>query len=610
MDLVSLVFLPLKAAFSAAMLYGFYRFVLRKEQHFGANRTFLLLSMLVSIIIPFITITIIQNVVMHEVAPSVAVLESSQSMGVTPIILEQSLSLSEMVGIVYLAITGCMLLRLLLILLQFVLSVSRNSRRETVNGKVVLISNAYPQTFSFFGIVVMAENDFKRADRHLLIAHEQVHARQLHSLDLLVAELFIVFQWFNPISYLLRDSLHEVHEYLADRCVIQGGADQLSYKRLLLDCITAANMPTLSSSFSAKLSKRRFAMISKKYNKGNRRYKFLLSIPIAVVLFAMFSLKVEANYVYAKEKGFNPSKIITSIEKVVVGSENPKQQQSVEFTERVTELVEPISLMNQSLRLQVEEPAINFRSSEKLQQITTQELIQICNKSVPGGGFLKDFSFEKLQPTELRKHSLVLTGGNTYCIASSSDANISTPTTLTLYTTDVNGIITEIKSKIEVDGKVTKQMYDIKTTAVYHLTVTNGLSKPFNMGAVLFFMGQFELNQPEMKAPSEVVDDEVFSIVENMPEFEGKGIEHARSYLQKQLKYPEAAKANGIKGNVYVSFVVNSEGKVENVKIARSLEPSLDKEAVRVVSEMPKWTPGKQRGKAVNVAFIVPIIFQ
>jgi len=380
MDLASLVFLPLKAAFSVAMLYGFYRYILHKEQHFGANRAFLLLSMLVSVIIPFITITIIQNVVMQEVAPSVVVLESSQSMGVTPIILEQPLSLSEMVGIVYLAITGCMLLRLLLILLQFVLSVLRNSRRETVNGKVVLISNVYPQTFSFFGIVVMAENDFKRADRHLLVAHEQVHSRQLHSLDLLVAELFIVIQWFNPISYLLRDSLHEVHEYLADRCVIQGGADQLSYKRLLLDCITAANMPTLSSSFSAKLSKGRFAMISKTYNNRSLKYKFLFSLPIVVALFAVFSVTVEAKYVYAKPAIAKAISTPTAKENIGVATTNLKKDST-----------------------------------------SIKKLIDKCHSLVPSGELLKDFTFEKVKPTEERSFSIVLTKGNRYSIASTSN---------------------------------------------------------------------------------------------------------------------------------------------------------------------------------------------
>jgi len=103
-------------------------------------------------------------------------------------------------------------------------------------------------------------------------------------------------------------------------------------------------------------------------------------------------------------------------------------------------------------------------------------------------------------------------------------------------------------------------------------------------------------------------DAPVFFIVEDMPEFPGGEVE-LRKYIAKSVKYPVIAQENGIQGRVYISFVVSKKGEVTDVKVARGVDPNLDKEAIRVVKAMPKWKPGKQRGKAVKVSYTVPINF-
>lgn len=103
-------------------------------------------------------------------------------------------------------------------------------------------------------------------------------------------------------------------------------------------------------------------------------------------------------------------------------------------------------------------------------------------------------------------------------------------------------------------------------------------------------------------------DEEIFFIVEEMPEFPGGDLA-LRKYIANTVKYPEEAQRNGIQGKVYVSFVVGKDGYVKNVKIARGVAPSLDKEALRVVNSLPMWKPGKQRGQYVNVSYTVPINF-
>lgn len=104
-------------------------------------------------------------------------------------------------------------------------------------------------------------------------------------------------------------------------------------------------------------------------------------------------------------------------------------------------------------------------------------------------------------------------------------------------------------------------------------------------------------------------EDEVILIPEIMPEFPG-GQRALICYLANTIKYPLIAQENGIKGKVYVSFVIDEEGNVYNVNVVRGVDTSLDNEAVRVVEGMPRWEPGRQAGKAVKVGYNVPIYFE
>jgi len=104
-------------------------------------------------------------------------------------------------------------------------------------------------------------------------------------------------------------------------------------------------------------------------------------------------------------------------------------------------------------------------------------------------------------------------------------------------------------------------------------------------------------------------DEDVFYVVEEMPEFPG-GEKEMRKYIANNINYPEDAQKKNIKGKVFVSFVIGKNGNVKDAMIERGVAPSIDKEALRVVSSLPKWNPGKQRGETVNVKFTIPINFQ
>ena len=113
---------------------------------------------------------------------------------------------------------------------------------------------------------------------------------------------------------------------------------------------------------------------------------------------------------------------------------------------------------------------------------------------------------------------------------------------------------------------------------------------------------------PEVEE-EEIEEAEIFTVVEEMPEFPG-GMAKLAEYLAKNIKYPQLARESGIQGRVFINFVVENDGSVTNVKVMRSLGGGCDEEAVRVVKSMPKWKPGKQRGKPVRVSYNLPVNFK
>ena len=107
----------------------------------------------------------------------------------------------------------------------------------------------------------------------------------------------------------------------------------------------------------------------------------------------------------------------------------------------------------------------------------------------------------------------------------------------------------------------------------------------------------------------EVVEQEIFQIVEEMPSFPG-GEAKLMEYVAKNIKYPQIARETGIQGRVFVGFVVEPDGSISNVKLLRGIGGGCDEEAMRVIKSLPKWKPGKQRGKAVRVSYQIPVFFK
>lgn len=110
-------------------------------------------------------------------------------------------------------------------------------------------------------------------------------------------------------------------------------------------------------------------------------------------------------------------------------------------------------------------------------------------------------------------------------------------------------------------------------------------------------------------AKNGATDSTIYTFVEIMPEFPG-GEENLRKYLKQLIRYPDEARKNGIEGKVYITFMVEANGHISNVKVLRGIKGGCDEEAVRVIKEMPPWQPGKNKGRPVRVQYSMPVIFQ
>ena len=176
-------------------------------------------------------------------------------------------------------------------------------------------------------------------------------------------------------------------------------------------------------------------------------------------------------------------------------------------------------------------------------------------------------------------------------------------------------VVERVKSSIKFTAPVIKKDEEVKAEDEIQLEEVEKSTKAvgaFNVqgndevgGAVL--KAKEEIKAPE--PPKHVEEEKVFDVVEQMPSFPG-GNSALMKFLNENIHYPVVAQENGVQGRVVISFVVERDGHITDVQVARSVDPSLDKEAQRVVKSMPKWIPGKQNGSAVRVKYNVPVSFR
>ena len=438
----------LKSSVCLVLFYLFFRLLLSKETFHRFNRMALLGVLFFSLLIPCIKVT-----TRHQVEVQQAVLSIEQlllmaelevtSANVGAVQETPAISWVQIVLLVYLAgilFLACRNIYSLICLFRLIHS---GKHEKLEKGVTLVVHNQEIAPFSWMKYIVISRKDLEENGREILI-HEMAHIHHRHSVDLLVADICIFFQWFNPGAWLLKQELQNVHEYEADETVINEGVNAKEYQLLLIKKAVGTRLYSMANSFNHSKLKKRITMMLKEKSNPWARLKYLYVLPLAAIAVTAFARP--------------------------------------EISEKM----------------------------EEISAVKVNDLAEIVQEKV-----LQDTV--KVSKDE-KKDALVVTG---------------------------------VKSKEE----------------------------------------------------EEIV---IFEVVEQMPEYPG-GMSALQKYLSEKIAgSPMKGKAGG---RVMVGFTVAETGKIKDVRVLQSDEASLNQEAERIVSEMPDWIPGKQRGRPVPVKYTVPIRF-
>ena len=450
----------LKSSVCLVLFYLFFRVLLSKETFHRFNRVALLGVLFLSLLIPFIEVTtnhqvevqqtmltIEQVLLMAEMEP--ATVDATGGVAVYEV---ASLSWIEILLLVYLAGIIFFACRNLYSLIRLFRLIHSGKREKLENGTTLVVHEQEIAPFSWMKYIVISRKDLEENGREILI-HEAAHIRHRHSIDLLVADICIFFQWFNPGAWLLKQELQNIHEYEADETVINEGVNAKEYQLLLIKKAVGTRLYSMANSFNHSKLKKRITMMLKEKSNPWARLKYLYVLPLAAIAVTAFARP--------------------------------------EISEKV----------------------------EEISAVKVNDLAEIVQENV-----LRDTE-NVLQDTVKVSHG-------------------------------------DSKAKVSAENRAAKT-----------------------------------------KGNEELV---VFEVVEQMPEYPG-GMNALYKYLENKTKSSDVKGKAG--GSVIVGFTVSESGKVKDVRALQSDQPILTKEAERIVSEMPAWIPGKQRGMPVSVKYSVPVRF-
>ena len=301
----------LKWALGLAVLYLPFALLLRKETFATLNRRLLLCIIIASALLPCIVVTYPVEIELPHEATEVAINETADI--ATPMSetdkapihdSEQDnwsikeLMTSQNIAILYL---GGVAIALLLWMTNITRTL-RYIRRGTIwtdrqDGMTIHCHANSTAPFSFFGKVVISQADYNECGKEILL-HEEGHIRHGHSYDMLFISIVKAFQWFNPFIYLLANDMKEIHEYEADRYVLQKNGDAMAYQLLILKKAAGENILPLANNFSQSSVRKRIAMMARKESKSGRRYKWLYLLPATSLYIGAFA---QPEYVYSRK---------------------------------------------------------------------------------------------------------------------------------------------------------------------------------------------------------------------------------------------------------------------------------------------------------------------
>ena len=532
----------LKINVAIALFYAFYRLFFYKDTFFTWRRVALLCFFAVSAVYPLLNIqTWITAqepmVAMADLYADIVLPEFTLTPEKTTF--DWKAILLQTAGFVYWGGVALLAARFLIQLAGIIRLAFRSRKTKIGNTNVHLLKQA-SGPFSFFHWIFIHPTSHTEDELSEILTHEQTHANQWHSIDVLVSEIVCTFCWFNPFAWLMKREIRTNLEYLADNRVLETGHDSKAYQYHLLGLSHHKAAATIYNSFNVLPLKKRIKMMNKKRTREIGRTKYLMFLPLAALL--MIISNIEAVARTTKEVARD---VIEAVE------DNLTSEPTAPDMEVATETAP------------LETPA---PQQDKDKLVTYKGVVvDKDGKAVEGAEFFVDGDYK------LPQGQSYVTGKN---------GNFS-------FKAFENAKMIVIWKK---DGKM--------------MGVPATVNKENNSNMKIVMDREWQ------NPPADDPDNPVFEVVETMPEYPNGGMPGMMEFLSKNIRYPVNAQKNGTQGRVTVQFIVNTDGSISNIGILRRVDPELDGEAVRVISAMPKWKPGMQKGKPVRVKYTVPVMFR
>ena len=562
----------LKSAFMLAMLVSLFMIFMSRETFHRVNRFVMLSIICIALLLPAVNLGVespfkklaasIENCFASEESDGIAIDISGfdEQLVFTDVALDiPSLEPAEekpfdwllLVAVLYFAGVALLVVRQAVMYVQvariIVCSRVADASQYGCEGISLRVHSGKEKPFSWFRWVVVSEEDLKDGVREILV-HETAHARAGHSWDIMIADAVIIMQWFNPIAWIMKNCLKDIHEFEADEAVINSGVNARQYQLLIIKKAVGARLYSIANSFNHSLTKKRITMMCKEKSKMWRCAKALYIVPVAAIAALAFTTVETVN--------------ATESEHLSKGSE------FVANNER--ECVENcISYSDCTVKPQ-------FPGGEAAYREWLDSFSEPLAVKAEGATYDIDFFFVVTKKGKVADY-LVGTVG-------SSTLNHETKKSLNEEFDRMRESLPDGWTPGEVDGKPVDVCMTVKFTNVP--------------------------KERDLKTVPEDDDDKVYQVCEKAPEFPG-GMDAMMKYLYENIKYPAEAEAAGKDGRAIVQFIVKKDGSIGNVEIIRSSgDNSLDTEAIRVIASMPKWNPGTQGGKPVNVKLTLPVVFK
>ena len=650
-----------KAAIALAVFYMFYRLLLSKETFHRFNRIVLLGTAALSFVLPLCVITFKKVVVVPamtgtsetivgEAAETIAMVPEA-SAPIWPVILCSLFALGAMAVLLHVVISIIGIRRM----------IRSGNSQALESGETLIITETDTAPFSWMKYIVISREDYESGYSQIL-THEKAHIALRHSWDILFVDMITALQWFNPAIWMLKADLRALHEFEADDAVLRSGANIKEYQYLLIRKAVSKSGYSVANSFNHSTLKARITMMLNKKSSRMSAWKALYVLPLVGISLAA-TAETKVDYQYEDQQHVAVADTLDGKD-----SKNSLPEPKSEFTrknlregrflvDKENNTLTLIYFDSDCKELQVKYTGLDLNKNIYMHNgaIVTKEMQDKATFDDPDVvvivAYLKD---KNRVSAAITKTGPYVTGTIN---VNEEEEGFTLKSSIQVRTADEEKVEADANDLvIVVNGERMADGFDLNTISAETITSMEVLKTEkalqeygTDKGVIVITTDPTKANEkkpaPDIyidgkKATSEEVaalpanpkgyiepDGTVQLITEEksaekkgpvpfqhlgqQPSFNGGNANEFSKWVAANMKYPEKCRQSKIQGRVTLQFTITEKGEVTDVRVLRGVNEELDKEALRVVSASPRWTPGKDKnGNIVPVSFTFPVLFQ